>query len=541
MRKLLTFLFAVLISGSLLAGGLVTNTNQSAMFTRLQNRNASTDIDAVYFNPAGVTRLGNGFFVSLNNQIISQTQRITNNYTYLSPTPKEYKGDVSAPFFPGVYVAFNTGKFSISAGFNPIGGGGGAKYKKGLPSFEMPISDLVPLLNSQGIPTTQYSADIYFKGSSVYFGYQANIGYKINDMVSVAAGVRLVSAKNTYNGYIKNISINPNYPAFGYTGEMVHATDFFSQAATTLTTLAAGATQYHDGLQPIIDGGGGSILLSDGAAAGLTSDQITQIQTIIAAAKQNPAGVTIAQAQAILGLAAPGFTAQAGQASATAAQTQDVSVDAEQTGTGYSPIISVDFAPSDMLNIAIRYEFKTYLRLKTKVHNNLGGGIFTDGSRVVADMPALLAIGVDYKPINKLKISGSFNTYFDKNVDYDGSEVLDINMIDRNFLEYGLGVEYGISEKLRISAGWEETLTSTNDKFQSDMDFDTNTNTLGGGLGYRITPMIDLNLGGQYTFYKEGSKDDNHLLGVNPVPFNEKYKKVTWLVAIGLDFHFGRK
>ena len=84
MRKLLTFFVAVLISGSLLAGGLVTNNNQSAMFTRLQNRNASTDIDAVYFNPAGLTKLGDGFSFSLNNQSIFQTKTITNNYTYLS-------------------------------------------------------------------------------------------------------------------------------------------------------------------------------------------------------------------------------------------------------------------------------------------------------------------------------------------------------------------------------------------------------------------------------------------------------------------------
>jgi len=67
MRKLLTLFVSVLISGTLLAGGLVTNNNQSAMFTRLQNRNASTDIDAVYFNPAGLTKLGNGFYFSINN------------------------------------------------------------------------------------------------------------------------------------------------------------------------------------------------------------------------------------------------------------------------------------------------------------------------------------------------------------------------------------------------------------------------------------------------------------------------------------------
>ena len=79
----------------------------------------------------------------------------------------------------------------------------------------MNIADIPPTLTSQGIPTNGYSADIYFKGSSVFLGYQANVGYKINDMLSIAAGVRLVSAKNTYNGFLKNISINPNYVAFG--------------------------------------------------------------------------------------------------------------------------------------------------------------------------------------------------------------------------------------------------------------------------------------------------------------------------------------
>ena len=35
MRKLLFFVASMFITGSLLAGGLVTNNNQSAMFTRL--------------------------------------------------------------------------------------------------------------------------------------------------------------------------------------------------------------------------------------------------------------------------------------------------------------------------------------------------------------------------------------------------------------------------------------------------------------------------------------------------------------------------
>ena len=80
-------------------------------------------------------------------------------------------------------------------------------------------------------------------------------------------------------------------------------------------------------------------------------------------------------------------------------------------------------------------------------------------------MPALLSVGLNVKPMDKLMLSGSFNYYFDKNVDYDGQEdVDDINMIDNNFLEFGLGAEYALGEKLRISAGWAHTSTGVNDQ-----------------------------------------------------------------------------
>jgi long-subunit fatty acid transport protein len=546
MRKFLTFFAALFVTGSLLAGGLVTNTNQSAMFTRLQNRNASTGIDAVYFNPAGLTKLGNGFFASVNNQTIGQTKTVTNSYNYLTGAPKDYVGDVSAPIYPGVYVAYNTGKLSFSAGFNPIGGGGGAKYNKGLPSFETMIADIVPSLASQNIPTTQYDADIFFEGTSVYFGYQGNVGYKINDMISVAAGFRFVTAKNTYQGHMRNISVNPNYPAFGaaYNGSMVKASQFFTDGATFLTGLASGATAFVSGLQPIVTGGGGSVLLTNGASVGLSAAQIGQIQQLLGAAGLTPAqigAINIATAQGTLNAAAPVFTAKASAMTTNAAATQDINVDAEQTGTGYTPIISANISPNDKLNISLRYEFQTKLRLTTKLNNNLGGGIFTEGDITKADMPALLAIGVEFKPIDKLMVSATFNTYFDKNVDYDGSDAVDVNMIDKNFLEYGLGAEYSLNEKLRISAGWVATSTGVNSNYQTDQRYSTNTNSIGAGFGYRITPKIDLNIGGQYTFYAEDSKDYNHMLGTNPVPVTETYNKKTWVVGIGLDFAFGKE
>jgi len=548
MKKLLTFITATLITGTLVAGGLVTNTNNSALYTRLQSRNASTLTDAVYYNPAGLTRLGNGLFISLNNQTIGQTPSVLNDYEHLNVSPKEYLGKTRAPIYPGVYAAFNAGKFSVSAGVNPVGGGGSAKYDDGLPSFDMRLSDLVPILTDQGIPTTQYSTDIYFEGKSVFMGYQVNFAYKLNDMISVAAGFRMVSAKNEYKGSMENIMINPNFPTFGagYTGSMVSASDFFADGATILGNLSTGASSYSATLQNIMGGGvAPTTLLSDGVGNGLNATEIGTIQQIMGAAGQTPAQIgtaTVGYAQAVLAGAAPVFTAKSTAMTSNSLQTQDVYVDAEQTGFGYSPILSINISPVENLNIALKYEFKTKLDLTTKVIDNKGGGVFFDGDKVIADMPAMLAAGVEFKPVERLMVTGSMNYYFDKDVDYDGSEDLDVNMIDKNFMEYALGAEVGISDKFKVSAGWLGTFAGVNEDYQNDQRFDLNTNSFGGGIGCRIAPMLDINLGGQYTMYKEGTKDFTHMLltdPVLPIQVTETYNKKTWVIGIGLDFHFG--
>jgi long-subunit fatty acid transport protein len=146
MKKLvLLALSAAFLSTGLRAGGIMTNSNQSAAYARLLARNACLGIDAVYYNPAGLTKLGNGFHLSLNNQSIFQTKDVVNSYRYLHDSPEaKYRGNVEALIFPGIYAVYKMDKLAFSFGFNPVGGGGGAKYDKGLPSFEMGISDLVP-------------------------------------------------------------------------------------------------------------------------------------------------------------------------------------------------------------------------------------------------------------------------------------------------------------------------------------------------------------------------------------------------------------
>lgn len=81
MRKLFLISIGLLIvSTSTFAGGLLTNTNQHVLFLRMLARDASTQIDAVYSNPAGVAFMENGFHLSLNGQSAFQTRTITSTF-----------------------------------------------------------------------------------------------------------------------------------------------------------------------------------------------------------------------------------------------------------------------------------------------------------------------------------------------------------------------------------------------------------------------------------------------------------------------------
>jgi len=493
MKKILLTIIAICLVTGLMGGGLVTNTNQSASFTRMMCRDATVGVDAVYFNPAGLTKLGNGLHLSLSNQTIGQTKTITSDFPFLnSETPVEYIGKVSAPIFPSVYAAFKLGKFVFSAGFNPIGGGGGAEYLDGLPSFEMMVASLVPSLQTQlaeldegvtgfGFPdpyfrnVQTYSSDIIFKGSSVYYGIQANVSYELNKIISVAIGARYVIAKNTYEGSVSNVMI---------------------AAAPDVTT----------GLPSPFNGTPGDYLRA-----------IADHPYAVAAGASGELDLTAAYLDGATNLEA----------------------DVEQSGSGITPIISVNISPIDMLNIAIKYEHKTKLELETCVIDGKdAGGMYVDGEKVVADMPAMLTVGASINPMNKLLVSAGVNYFFDKNNDYDGSADVDVNMIDKNYISYALGVEYNLFGPLSISAGYGMSTTGVNDDYQSDVRYSLNTSSVGGGVKLSLTPLLDINLGAMLTSYKDGGKTFNYYLGETPVPVTETYSTSTWVVAVGVDLHF---
>ncbi len=446
MKKLAVLTALILLTVPLVHASIITNMNQSAIYYRLLARNASMQIDAVYYNPAGLTQIKDGWHIALHNQTIDQEKIITNSYPFLNE-PK-YVGEVNIPFFPTFFAVYKKNKLALSFGFGPNAGGGTADFKTGLPSFEIPISNLPVLVNGFGIPTTAYSTDIAFKGRSIFYGLQFNASYAVSDVFALAAGFRYIIAENTYEGAIENIMFNPAHPLINPSGGMMSAAQFFTLAGM------------------------------------------------------------------------PGF----------AAQVQDQAVDVKQSGTGFTPILGLNLRPSEKLNIGIKYEFNTKLELENTTTKD-DSGLFPDGYKFRNDIPAILGLGIEYSVLEQLRAHFSFNMYFDKSADWEGSEKL----VNSNTYDLAFGAEFDITEAFLISAGYLHTQIDVAKEYQSDFSNELTSDTFGGGARLTINDRLDLDLGVIYVSYKDDTQDFTYpLIGTFP----EKYSRTTWAFALGIGYRF---
>jgi long-chain fatty acid transport protein len=257
MKKFLIILgLGSMLNCAVFANGLLTNSNQSASYVRMICRLASLDIDGVYYNPAGLTKLlRDGFHASVSNQIIFQTRIVTNDLSIMNS--KEHKGDMVAPIFPSIYGVYKKGDWAFSFGFNPVAGGGKVNFDKGIPMLEVKAAVLPTMLSAMGLPTDKYSLDMQFKGSSVYYGAQFNATYQISENFSAALGLRAVYASNAYEGYMRDIKINPTHPLANPNGAMISAPNFFTaigqtQYAAATSDKEANVTQSGIGFAPVV-------------------------------------------------------------------------------------------------------------------------------------------------------------------------------------------------------------------------------------------------------------------------------------------------
>lgn len=523
MKRLTIFTAFFMLIQVAFAGGVLTNTNQSAQFIRMMSRNASTDIDAVYFNPAGLIKMQDGWHFAFYSQTIFQDKIVDSEFPLLNDG--HYVGKVTVPVFPTAYAVYKKQNWAFSLGFGPNAGGGSADFDRGLPSFEIPITKVVPGLAGltqidPGLSVTGYDAELSFSGSSVFWGIQLGATYKVNDILSVYGGVRYMPSKNVYEGSIRNVQLQVG-------GQMFAAPAWLSGTAGTVSGFAQQFTALANmpqTLSPYLEAAGGYTLaqleganqidatMRAGIEAGLELMGLPQTQIDM---------MTLNQINGAYVQASPQFQGQAAVLSGTATKLEETAGDladrevkTEQTGTGFTPMLGIQISPAENLNIAVKYEMKTILKLTNDTEvDDLG--LFPDGAESRNDVPAVLGIGVGYKPADWLEIQFSYTGYFNKGVDW-GKNTRDLAIwksvdptkirtreIDNNGYELALGFQFNVSDNLAFSIGGLFGDMGIADSYQSDFSFSNPSITGGLGMMWKISDRLTFDIGASNTYYKD--------------------------------------
>ncbi len=506
MNKIKTVCLTAAIASSSFsfAGGLLTNTNQNIAFNRMMSREASIGIDGVYFNPAGVAFLGQGHHLSLNWQLAYQDRSIKNDYQLFTNnvnnpfTPRTFKGKAFAPVIPSLQYAYNKGRWSFQANLALAGGGGKCTFDNGLGSFEKIVSETAmgacklakvvdDVAKPYGVPAVfqskfgtdgKYTYDSYMHGRQYYYGISIGAAYKVNDNFAVYGGVRTVYALCNYYGYVRDIKVG-NMPLY--------------QVLDPTRTNAA-----------------------------------------------------------------------------------DIELSCDQTGLGFTPMIGVDFK-TGRWNFSAKYEFKTRMRLKNKSVNqtpsigNLDGnlrnaylqggvpeaaadailsnqnvqgattmlkkqfntelgeaiGEYEDGKKIEGDIPALLTVGVGYKPIDELRINVGFHWFDDKHAtSYNNRQ----KKLDRGTFEYSAGVEYDLNKKFTVSTGWQRTSYGMTDDYMDDKSFVVSSNSVGVGGVVHLSKKMDLQVAYFHTFYDTMKTQKGN--------YSADFTRNNNVFGVGLDINF---
>jgi len=449
-KSFLSFIVFTMTSVSAMAGGILTNTNQSVLFLKNPARDAAIGLDGVYSNPAGVVFMPEGFHIAFNWQYAHQTRTITSINPVFAlgrknggSDTKIFEGVADAPIIPSLQAAYNTGNWSMQFNFSVPGGGGQCEFSDGLGSFESVVGNIANMLQPLG--AQGYDMNGFMRGRQYYYGIQLGAAYKVKPNFSVYGGLRLLYGDATYKAKISNIEVKT---AGGY----VDFSDFMMSATGTvennLSLVNTAIGQYEAAGAPVPED-----ILAKKAQLENTQASLNKLQKYA----------------------------------------QGVNLLCNQTSLGIAPIIGVDYK-FGQFNVAAKYEFKTQIRMKNESTVNEASEIaavnkFRDTEEVNEDAPALLTVGLQWKPVESVSLNAGYHHYYDKDASwYNNTQ----DLLDGGTNEYLAGVEWDINDRLNVSAGGQLTRYQLTDAYMNDMSFVVNSYSLGFGFSYKATEKITL-------------------------------------------------
>ncbi len=151
-----------------------TATIQSVLYIATAgNRHATQEIDAAFFNPAGLAFIEQDrFYYMAGNGCMFQTKRIKDAS---QPGGKEYEGDVQALVIPALAGAVRIDNIAVFLHMGPYGGIGTGEFKEGTPE----------------------SLGMSIKIQPMILGATLGVAYAVTDILSVAFGAKYFYGKKT--------------------------------------------------------------------------------------------------------------------------------------------------------------------------------------------------------------------------------------------------------------------------------------------------------------------------------------------------------
>lgn len=481
------------------AGGLVTNTNQNAAFLRQMSQDATIDITGLYLNPAGTAFLSDGWHLSLNSQSAFQTRSIETTFPLFGmnvntpgQTTHKFKGEATAPVIPSFQLSYNKSKWSINASFALGGGGGKCEFDNGLGSFEAAYAGAIYKNVAAGVIPGIATAYVQSAVPQLMAG-----GYSYADAMAMASAQAPAYATNQF-------ATNTGAYYQGY------SMDAYMKGR-----------QYYFGLQL-----GTTYKVTDELAL------FAGVRGVYASCNYN--GFVQDIKYTVMGAT----NSLAGY---------DLALNCDQTGFGLTPIVGIDWRINKHWNVAMKYEFKTKMRLKndSKIDASadvqaMAGpvlGQFEDGRKVAADIPGILTLGAQYSPIEKVRLNAGVHYYLDQDATTYGGKH---DKISRNTWEVNAGAEWDICKWITLSGAWQHTQYGLSDGYMSDLSFNVSNNMIGCGVRVNATKRCSIDLGYMHTFYKDHNVSQvagTDLLG-QPIVKNDLYKRTNKVFGLGVNLNF---
>ena len=475
MKKSTLSLVAFAAASSAFAGGLLTNTNQNAAFVRNFAQEGTITLTSIYANPAGGAFLAKGWHLSLNSQTAFQERNIETTFPLFVKNSEDpnnthrFEGTATAPIIPSFTVSYNRDKWSLSAHFAISGGGGKCEFDKGLGSFEAAYSGIIAE-KVPGVLPLLLTQGLMQKGYSP----------------TTAA---TIAATGQFEGYNLNSFMKGHSYYFGL--QLGGTYKFLDNLAGYIGLRGLYATCNYNGAV-------------------------------------NPSVIYSLPAAGIEGGVIP-------------LNNYGIELNCDQTGFGIAPILGIDWEINKHWNVSAKYEFRTVMNLKNKSEINIASdevkaqaapilGQFEDGKKVREDVPALLALGVQYSPLEKVRISAGYHQFFDKDSrKYKNKQ----KYIHHNTHEFLLGAEYDICKLITISGSWEITRYGLDDVFMNDLSFNLSNNMVGGGVRIHPSKYFNVDLGYMCTFYNDRKVTTPTAVG----PKTDLYSRKNHTFGIGFNFY----